>query len=81
MGIYIFLQNHSVEEAAKEYNVTEKAVASIKNIGDALTTNRPKPLNSKPLNMFTPRELMEELARRGYKGKLLYTSEVDIERL
>lgn len=30
---------------------------------------------------FTPRELMEELARRGYKGKLTYTQvhEIDIE--
>lgn len=30
---------------------------------------------------FTPRELMEELARRGYKGKLTYTrtEEIDIE--
>lgn len=30
---------------------------------------------------FSPRELMEELARRGYKGKLTYTQvhEIDIE--
>lgn len=30
---------------------------------------------------FTPRELMEELARRGYTGKLQYTEvhEIDIE--
>ena len=34
------------------------------------------------LNDFTPRELMEELARRGYKGKLTYTQvqEIDLER-
>ena len=32
-----------------------------------------------PLSKFTPRELMEELKRRGYRGKLEYTSVIDIE--
>lgn len=34
----------------------------------------------KGLGQYTPRELMEELARRGYKGKLTYTrvEEIDI---
>lgn len=34
------------------------------------------------LSEFTPRELMEELASRGYKGKLTYVKveEIDIER-
>lgn len=27
---------------------------------------------------FTPRELMEELARRGYTGELTYTMKIDI---
>lgn len=33
------------------------------------------------LSQFTPRELMEELARRGYKGKLQYVvvHEINIE--
>lgn len=30
------------------------------------------------LEDFTPRELMLELARRGYKGKLSYTNIIDI---
>ena len=30
------------------------------------------------LSEFKPRELMEELARRGYKGKLSYTNVIDI---
>lgn len=34
----------------------------------------------KSLSTFTPRELMQELARRGYEGKLTYTrvEEIDI---
>ena len=31
------------------------------------------------LSSFTPRELMEELARRGYKGKLTFTKVVEID--
>lgn len=30
------------------------------------------------LSQFTPRELMEELARRGYKGELKFTQVIDI---
>ena len=32
----------------------------------------------KRLEQFTPRELMKELSKRGYKGKLFYTQEIDI---
>ena len=32
----------------------------------------------KSLEQFTPRELMKELARRGYKGNLSYTQTIDI---
>lgn len=32
----------------------------------------------KMLEQFTPRELMEELARRGYTGELTYTMKIDI---
>ena len=31
------------------------------------------------LAAFTPRELMKELARRGYKGTLRYVQEINIE--
>lgn len=33
---------------------------------------------STPLSKFTPRELIEELRKRGYKGKLQYVYEVVI---
>ena len=34
----------------------------------------------KMLEQFTPRELMEELARRGYTGELTYTMKIDITK-
>lgn len=30
------------------------------------------------LSRYTPRELIEELKRRGYKGKLTYTNEITL---
>lgn len=39
--------------------------------------------NARSLGQYTPRELMEELARRGYTGKLTYveTHTIDIENI
>ena len=34
----------------------------------------------KMLEQYTPRELMEELARRGYTGELVYTMKIDITK-
>lgn len=34
-----------------------------------------------PLAGFTPRQLMQELYRRGYRGTLEFTTHVDIEKL
>lgn len=78
VDIYLFLQEHTVKDAAKEFGASEKAIAMVKNIGDALLSDKPKLVNAKPLDKFTPRELMEELARRGYRGKLAFTQEIDI---
>ncbi len=38
------------------------------------------PENS-PLSAFTPRQLMEELRRRGYKGELTYIQKIDLEHI
>lgn len=35
--------------------------------------------SAKRLKDFTPRELMQELADRGYKGKLTYTKTIEID--
>lgn len=42
---------------------------------------RKKEPSDNPLTSYTPRQLMEELARRGYKGRLTYTHIIDIENL
>lgn len=34
-----------------------------------------------PLSSFTPRQLINELASRGYKGHLSYTIDIDINNL
>lgn len=34
-----------------------------------------------PLSAYTPRELMQELYARGYKGSLTYTKVIDISKL
>ena len=47
-------------------------------IGDDILRDKPLAPNAKTLDQFTPRDLMNELARRGYKGKLSYTKEIDI---
>ena len=40
--------------------------------------NAKKSERQKMLEQYTPRELMEELARRGYTGELTYTMKIDI---
>ena len=76
--IYALLQTESIESVAEAIGAHPKSVANIKNIGDALLADKPKPKNAKPLDQFTPRELMMELANRGYRGKLTYQQVIDI---
>lgn len=76
--IYTLLQTSSVEEVAEVTGVHPKSVATIKNIGDAILQDKPKPKDARTLDQFTPRELMMELANRGYRGKLTYQQVIDI---
>ena len=39
-----------------------------------------KSKRQKMLEQYTPRELMNELARRGYTGELTYTMKIDITK-
>ena len=34
-----------------------------------------------PLSIFTPRQLMEELRRRGYSGTLAFTQKIDLSKI
>lgn len=46
-----------------------------------LKAERPIPIGEGGLSKFTPRQLMEELKRRGYTGTIRYVHEIDITRL
>lgn len=76
--IYTLLQTSSVEEVAEVTGVHPKNVKLIKNIGDAVLQDKPKPKDARTLDQFTPRELMMELANRGYRGNLTYQQVIDI---
>lgn len=58
-----------------------KPLISVKSEALAGVNKRPMPDKNNPLSAFTPRELMQELHRRGYDGELIYTSRINIARM
>ena len=52
-----------------------------KDIYSRAKAERPIPTGEGGLSKFTPRQLMEELRRRGYTGTLRYVQEIDIARI
>ena len=76
--IYAMLQSSTIPEVVEVTGVHPKNIALIKNIGGAVLEGKPKPEDARTLGQFTPRELMTELANRGYSGKLTYTQTIDI---
>lgn len=73
--VYEYLKAHTIEEAMTKFGAPEKAIANIKRIGDDLFASVQE---SKPLSTFSPRDLMMELANRGYRGKLTFQQVIDI---
>jgi len=73
--VYDYLQTHTASEAAEKFNSTAKFVTTVQRIGDALLSRIQE---SKPLANYSPRDLMVELANRGYRGKLTYQQVIDI---
>lgn len=59
----------------------QKPLLSVKPEALAGVNKRPMPDKNNPLSAFTPRELMQELHRRGYDGELIYTSRINIARM
>ena len=74
-AIWDYLQAHSVPETSAHFGATEKAITMVKRIGEALLGRK---LAETPLSNFSPRELMMELANRGYRGRLTYQQVIDI---
>jgi hypothetical protein len=76
--VYLYAKEHGAAEAAQKFGLSMQRINSTLLIGNDIVNgaeDRPK------LEQFTPRELMEELARRGYAGTLTYTHKVDISKL
>lgn len=58
-----------------------KPLVSVKPEALAGVNKRPTPNKDNPLSAFTPRELMQELHKRGYDGELIYTSRINIAKM
>lgn len=73
--VYDYLKEHKAKETAEKFGSTEKFVTLVGRVGDAVLGRLQ---DSKPLASYTPRDLMTELANRGYRGKLTYQQVIDI---
>ena len=69
-AIYFAVKNGlSRKEAMEQFKVSDATLSAIMTAGDAFIDYKPK---ENPLADYTPRQLMEELKRRGYTGKLQF---------
>ena len=70
MTIYTAVKNGlTKQEAIEKFNVSSATLGNIMTAGDAFLGYKPK---DTPLSEYTPRQLMEELKRKGYTGQLKY---------
>lgn len=76
--MYLFAKEYGKEATMDAFGASKATVGYVISIGDALTENRPIPKDAKTLDKYSPRELMQELARRGYEGRLTYKQVIDI---
>lgn len=79
--VYLFAKEWGQKDAAEEFHVNEPTIRYIVNIGDAILENKPAPKDAKALSEYSPRELMQELAKRGYEGNLTFKQVVNIQKL
>ena len=76
--MYLFAKEYGKKETMDAYNASEATVQYVLSIGDAVLDGKPAQKDAKTLDKYTPRELMTELARRGYEGRLTYKQVIDI---
>lgn len=76
--VYLAAKELGKKAACEMYGINMTRMNTIICVGDDLMKNEPIPKNAKTIDKFQPRELMEELARRGYTGQLSYTQKIDI---
>lgn len=75
-----FAKNHyGIAKSCKECNGKKIADGKAHNKKFSELEKQIETMKSMRLKDFTPRELMEELASRGYRGKLTYTQVHEID--
>lgn len=75
--IYQDIKSLGIDQTAKKYSLSKPHISSIRMYGDTFTSACRSQL-SQGLKSYTPRDLMQELASRGYKGTLHYTQDINI---
>lgn len=77
--VYLFAKEWGQKDAIEEFGISPGLIRSIISIGDAILENKTPKEDAKTLDQYSPRELMQELAKRGYEGKLTYKQIIDIQ--
>lgn len=77
--VYQFTKEWGKEEALEQFEISRSLLRQIISIGDAILDNKPISRLARPIDQYSPRELMQELARRGYEGKLSFKQTIDIQ--
>lgn len=77
--VYLFVKEWGQKDAIEEFGISPGLVRTIVAIGDAILDRKPPEKDAKTLDKYSPRELMQELAKRGYEGKLTYKQVIDIQ--
>ena len=77
--VYLFIKEWGQKDAIEEFGISPSLARNITSIGDAILENKIPEKDAKTLDQYSPRELMQELARRGYEGKLTFKQVIDIQ--
>ena len=77
--VYQFAKEWGKRKALAEFQISDSLLRTIVSIGDEILKDKPISKDAKALGEYSPRELMHELARRGYEGKLTYKQIIDIQ--
>lgn len=81
LEVYLYAKEHGIDKASENYGLSKSRIYNTVSVGNDFLKDRPVPHNAKTIDKFTPREMMEELSKRGYHGKLEYTQVIDINKL
>ena len=77
--VYLFCKEQGRENAIEYFGISPTLAHYIVAIGDEILENKPILREARTIDKYSPRELMQELAKRGYEGKLTYKQVIDIQ--